>query len=670
MHAVVASGHGTWIGLHTGGAALDTGPSVVVTAVALAIAFEARTPRLGTILVALLVGEWIVARDLSAVEHLVGLVAGSFVWWASRSTAQFANAGRFSGRLQRHRRAVRRVTAGTVGVMGALAVTSALRAPHRGSHGRELHLLPVGVAHVANGVVAAAGVLLLVLSRGLLRGQRRAWLLSVSLVSVVAASTLARGHHLVAASVSLGVLVLLVSAQQSFTARSDRRASMVALRSTVVMLAIAFAAAVVAVVALTRYSRHQPRLAVGTAARVVLDALFGWKRQPMNERAAGFLHAGVFGAAAVIAALGLWQALRPVLSQRRDAEERLAAARRARDILARFGGGTLDYFVLRDDKDLFFSGDTVVGYMVTLGVCLVSPDPIGPPGERERAWAEFRAFTDRQGWTVAVLAAGTEWLPIYGRYGMRVVYAGDEGVVDSGTFHLDGGERKSLRQAVNRIDRHGYTVTFHDPASAEPALRASIEELMSKSRRGGVERGFSMTLGRIFDPADTGMLLAVCSAPDGRPAAFCQYAPAPSIGGWSLDLMRRDPADHPNGLLDFVIVQTIRHVAEQGGGGVGLNFATMRALLAADGDLGPLQRVQRWVLQHLSDSMQITSLWHFNAKYGPRWIPRHIVVDGAENMVHVATAIARAESMWELPVIGRWFGGRSNEPTPARATAP
>ena len=36
---------------------------------------------------------------------------------------------------------------------------------------------------------------------------------------------------------------------------------------------------------------------------------------------------------------------------------------------------------------------------------------------------------------------------------------------------------------------------------------------MTKSRRGGVERGFSMTLGRIFDPADQGLLLAVVHGP-------------------------------------------------------------------------------------------------------------------------------------------------------------
>ena len=36
---------------------------------------------------------------------------------------------------------------------------------------------------------------------------------------------------------------------------------------------------------------------------------------------------------------------------------------------------------------------------------------------------------------------------------------------------------------------------------------------MTKSRRGDVERGFSMTLGRVFDPDDADLLLTVVHGP-------------------------------------------------------------------------------------------------------------------------------------------------------------
>ena len=165
-----------------------------------------------------------------------------------------------------------------------------------------------------------------------------------------------------------------------------------------------------------------------------------------------------------------------------------------------------------------------------------------------------------------------------------------------------------------------------------------------------------MTLSRLFDERDTGLLLAVCMDPEGNPVAFNQYVPASHVNGYSLDLMRRtsDP-DAPNGLTDFVIIETINWMAERGLNGLGLNFAVMRAVIAGETGSGPWQSAEKSLLHHFSDSMQIESLWNFNKKYDPQWRaplfgrrrPRPPAASGL--------AIARAESVSELPVVGRFM---------------
>ena len=351
---------------------------------------------------------------------------------------------------------------------------------------------------------------------------------------------------------------------------------------------------------------------------------------------------------------------------------------RARGVLERHGSGTLDYFALRPDKDFFFWGDTVVAHAVYGTVCLVSPDPIGPVAERDEAWRAFRRYVDANGWALGGLGIGEDWLPIYRSSGMHDLYVGDEAVVRVDRFTLDGGRFKGLRQAVNRIAKYGYRISFHDPAHLDPDLQESLREVMTKSRRGDVERGFSMTLGRVFDPSDRGLLLAVVHGPAdpgapegtlGPPVAFCQYVPAPGIGGYSLDLMRRDDGEHPNGLIDFAVVETIKELKARGMKGLGLNFATMRAVLAGEAGEGVSQRVQAWLLRRMGDSMQIESLWKFNAKFDPDWQPRYAIYDAPENTLAVAIAVARAESFWELPVIGRFLvpsAAREPEQAPAQ----
>jgi lysylphosphatidylglycerol synthetase-like protein (DUF2156 family) len=246
---------------------------------------------------------------------------------------------------------------------------------------------------------------------------------------------------------------------------------------------------------------------------------------------------------------------------------------------------------------------------------------------------------------------------------MHHIYLGDEAVVKIQSFTLAGRTMKGLRQAHNRIKKYGYTVTFHDPSRLDPALAAELTTLMSLSRQGEHERGFSMMLGRVFDPRDTGLLLTVVRGPDGTAAAMCQFVPAPGIHGYSLDLMRRDPSDHPNGLLDFALCSTIEYLRPRGYEGLSLNFAALRSTLAGEKGDGTVQRAERWFLKRLSNFAQIESLWRFNAKYEPEWLPRYVVFDAAEHLVPVTMAIVRAESLWEIPVLGRLLAAGAEKRT-------
>ena len=145
-------------------------------------------------------------------------------------------------------------------------------------------------------------------------------------------------------------------------------------------------------------------------------------------------------------------------------------------------------------------------------------------------------------------------------------------------------------------------------------------------------------LGRIFDPRDEDLVLCVVTSPDGSPAAMCQFVPARGIGGYSLDLMRRDKGEHPNGLIDFALVSSIEHFKDLGCTGVSLNFAAMRSVLEGDRGDGVTQRVERWAVKKLSSIFQMETLWRFNSKYVPEWLPRYMVFDTAE---HLVPAVAR-----------------------------
>jgi lysylphosphatidylglycerol synthetase-like protein (DUF2156 family) len=571
-------------------------------------------------------------------------------------------------------RRVRRIAALGVFAAGFLSLLSALAEPIRDRLNILHSLFPMAVPEAAAALAALAGVALIALARGVRRGQRRAWFVCLILLLAVAVLHLVKGVDVEEALIVLAAAGYLWLHRSSFQARTDVARMGRGLLTVGVAAALTVVAGTLAIKLaswIDRDSHALRRLSWAKSSQAAVERMVGVRSIVLPTRLDHF-----FSPAMATATVGLALALvavlfRPVVQHRHAGQGTPAPATppgaqdgglvRARDIVTRHGAGTLDYFALRPDKQFFFWGDTVVAHAVYGGVCLVSPDPIGPVAEREEAWRAFRGHVDKQGWALGTLGAGEEWLPIYRATGMHDLYVGDEGVVQVGRFTLEGGRFKGLRQAVNRVAKYGYRISFHDPSELDPALRAALEEVMTKSRRGDVERGFSMTLGRAFDPEDAGLLLAVVHGPStgpdplGRPVAFCQYVPAPGIGGYSLDLMRRDDGDHPNGLIDFAVVETIKELRARGCDALGLNFATMRAVLAGEVGEGLTQRVQAWALRRMGDSMQIESLWRFNAKFDPEWLPRYAVYDAPENMLAVAIAVARAESFWELPVIGRFL---------------
>ncbi len=180
---------------------------------------------------------------------------------------------------------------------------------------------------------------------------------------------------------------------------------------------------------------------------------------------------------------------------------------------------------------------------------------------------------------------------------------------------------------------------------------------MTESRRGDVERGFSMTLGRVFEPEDRGLLLAVALDADDQPAGFCQYVPARAIEGWSLDLMRRSEAPGvPNGITEFIVAKTIDHLRQRRFGRARARTSRRSARCSrARPATGSCSAAQKWILERVGDSMQIESLWTFNEKFQPEWHPRYAAYDSPEHMLSASIAVARAESFFDIPLIGRFF---------------
>ncbi|WHM41413.1 phosphatidylglycerol lysyltransferase domain-containing protein [Streptomyces sp. BPTC-684] len=318
---------------------------------------------------------------------------------------------------------------------------------------------------------------------------------------------------------------------------------------------------------------------------------------------------------------------------------------------------SLGYFALRREKSVIWSptGKAAVAYRVVGGVSLASGDPIGDPEAWPGAIEPWLAEAREHGWTPAVMGASEEAGTIYARHGLDALELGDEALVETADFTLDGRAMRTVRQAYNRVKRAGYEVRIRRHADIPSDEMSELLRKADDWRDGATERGFSMALGRLGDPADGQCVMLECTDGNGDLRAVLSFVPW-GPNGLSLDLMRRD-RDSENGLMEFMVIELLQRAKEIRTTQVSLNFAMFRSVFERGSKLGagPVLRLWRSLLSFFSRWWQIESLYRANAKYRPIWEPRFMLFEKSADLPRIGIAAARAEGFLEAPGLPKWL---------------
>ncbi|MFD9127852.1 phosphatidylglycerol lysyltransferase domain-containing protein, partial [Kitasatospora sp. NPDC059571] len=510
---------------------------------------------------------------------------------------------------------------------------------------------------VASGFTGAlfAGLLAVMLRRR----KRAAWLVTTVLVLLYTALfglALAypeyRAHpfNWVSAAITVALLAVLLLGRRAFTARGGR--GNIALALTVLVVGGALLTVLGAAVVRATYAEAPPDW--GDASVYVLLRLVTLSGvvQYADVDVPGWVDLGInlFGAALLLVTLRvLFRSPRGRVEQRPDDERRL------RDLLDRHGArDSLGYFALRRDKSVIWSpsGKAALLYRVVNGVALASGDPLGDPEAWPQVIEAWQREVRAQGWIPAVTGAGEQAATAYTRTaGLRALEFGDEAVVATAGFSLEGRAMRPLRQAHGRVRRAGHRAVLRRHRDIPADEMAGLVRLADAWRHGRTERGFSMALGRLGDPADGDCLMAECRDENDRTCALLSFVPW-GAHGLSLDLMRRD-RESDNGLVEFLVTELLLSAAagEQPVTRVSLNFAVFRTVFEEGGRLGagPVLRLWRAVLRFASRWWQLESLYRSNARYRPDWQPRYLLYEKSTELFAIGLANAAAEGFLTRP---------------------
>ena len=496
--------------------------------------------------------------------------------------------------------------------------------------------IPLTVRYGGHLTAALAGFALIMLSVGLWRRKRTAWLLTLIALLISASSHLVKGLDYEEAALALALAIWLASMRPHFFARSDEPSIRQGVKAVILSLVFTLFYGTAGFYLLDHQFSMEFNLGQAVRQTLIMFTQFydpGLMPVPVTHFGQYFLNS-IYAVGALTMAYALFMLLRPVLLREPATPEERA---RARAIVERYGHSSLARMTLFDDKAYFFSsGGSVIAYGASHGAAVALGDLIGPEEDIPAAIQEFRAFCAKNDWVPAFYQTLPDYLDAYSAARFKHIQIGSEAIVDLHAFTLEGRPNKKLRTVYRRFTSRGFEARVEQPPFDDDLmseLRSISDQWLDLHQ--GVEKHF--TLGW-FDEEylQDGPLMIVYDA-EGVPQAFANIIPEYQINECTIDLMRYRPVDI-NGLMDYLFVSLFLWAKEQGYDTFNLGLSPL-AGIGEDAHSPQLEQAMRYIYNHVNIFYNFKGLHQYKEKFHPIWSPRYWVYPNEASLMKIALAM-------------------------------
>jgi lysylphosphatidylglycerol synthetase-like protein (DUF2156 family) len=457
------------------------------------------------------------------------------------------------------------------------------------------------------------GVVLIYLSRHLLRGERRARhiFLLISGLETLKYSVITPHPGLMLLYFSTFCILFIL--KEPF----DRGVSMLTWRlrfKEVAFLAGSLGIAAFIALGILHSNGHDTDI-TNASVNHFFDYTLRTKLVPDSHLESALLAHAVSAFILSSAILIMWVLFRPVKSSK---EPNLDSAP-AKTLLKRYSTSTEDFFkVWPKDKQYFYDDNGFIAYKVSGPVAFALADPIAPnKAARIRLLNNFLDYCKSHGWRVAFLPVYKENTDMYELAGLNLMQIGSSAIIDIDKFLNETIKDKWWRWKKNRATKNGleYRVSYppHGPEFLDHLKKVSDAWLTKEGRQ---ERGFA--LGYFDRDYLSGCAIHYLADGSGQIVALAnqlpQFKPSKMV---TLDLIRHLP--EADDAMPYLLCQTIARLAEEGYRLFDLGFVPF----AATEDT-----VIKVVKALSTGRFSVRGLEQFKNKFDPDWQPNYLAYDG------------------------------------------
>lgn len=499
------------------------------------------------------------------------------------------------------------------------------------------NFLSEGVIYFSNFMVIVSGIILIVLSAYLIRGIRNAWRFAVIISVLSIIGHLAKAIDFEEALFGLFVVIILIYTRKYYRIKSNlqlfHNAKYYLLAGFGFIWVYGIAGFYIA--DQVHFLKDFP---FSETFYYLFNTAFLFNNDVVNiqtEFAKYFIHSLNFlGAAFYLFAIYL--ILKPAIFRITHPIEEY---KRASDLILKYGRSALDYFKSYKDKFFFFSDtkEALVSFRYYGDYAVALETPVCPDESGITDIVnEFDEYAASNGLKTMYYRVDEKQLPYFQSLKKKSIFIGQEGLIDIQNFTLEGGEMKSTRNSIRKVESSGYSCKVLLPPIKDGViqkLKAVSDEWLSNADK--KESAFSQGF---FDAKEIKtQVLFIIEDIEEKIVAFANIIPDYAPDEITYDLIRKTN-DAPSGVLDVLMVKMIEHFKKEGKKYLNLGLAPFSGIERAK---TLSERTIKFAYENLKPMEHFKGLRFFKEKYATIWQNKYLVYSNDYDLLQAPIVISK-----------------------------
>jgi phosphatidylglycerol lysyltransferase len=491
--------------------------------------------------------------------------------------------------------------------------------------------------NASNIFVLIAGLFLLITAAFMLKGLRSAWwfALFLSIISMVGHLTKAIDYE--EAIAAFIVIVILFFTRKEYFIKTNPKLKFVGLQTALFSIAAVLVYGTIGFYLLDK-KHFSIDFNLMQSIRYTLQNYFliGSSELIPNNTFAGYFLYSINISGILSMAFLIYTLILPYLHRSTSTPDEI---NKAKELTEKFGKSALDYFKTYPDKLLFMSPgrNAFIAYRVKANYAVVLENPVAENDfEMTECVISFDKFCYENSLKSIYFRVPEESLGIYKELGKKNLFIGQEAVLDLNTFTMEGGERKSLRNAINKLKDRGFRINTHTPPVKDGILqkiKAVSDEWLENTDRDEIIFSQGMFA---WNELKQQILLTVENAED-KIIAFLNIIPDYTKDEATYDLIRKT-SDAPGGVMDFILIELFNYSRAHNYQFINLGFAPLSGI--SEPQNFP-ERSMKFAYEKIRSFTHYKGLRDFKDKYAPDWYNKYIIYDNYYDLFQIPGVLSK-----------------------------